>query len=1202
MVDVRRHHSLRTPAGVRLKWDGLSGHPMGGHARLLALGLVLVLTVGLFAPFAPAMELDADTVEMRSGGSGVVDVPNWRIGDSWTYDGSFDVAGLIAAGGVSASVNSLTGPLTMSVTDIDEEELEGHDSLVYEVRGSGTFSGQATLDGYSGPLEVDYDETDIIRVSDLAMVERVMSLYVKFYPGGLGAIVYPNGLEIADIDITTEYDPPKENYDFPLTVGESHIATTSSTVSWSGDSSYFEMPEDETTTDSTKYTIIGTGDPGVSYSGCANAYNVTGFNATTSAVTGFDWYCPAVKWDAWKHIEDSIGLVIDFKLNAHSPASRTRIIDVDLEYPAWALDANLSAWLNVTDAGGTPVGGETLEFRYESTDDVGTVTTAANGSAHVIFNTGSATDPSTTLYDYASHGVIAWIPGSEQIGVSTLTLDENLVEVDHLTTATGVSITRTRDGASTVLNPLDGFSAVPGDDLTFSVPVRNRGILSAPPTQLEITAPDGSTSRSSVPALGAFSEARVDVSWTVPASQAIGDVTLAFEVDPDQLVTNDANRSNNADSLSLFIGRLPTVVLASVVPSLTYVALPLDATQSYDEDGGDPLCIYDIEDTDGSWVHRETPTCDLTWRWTDEGAYDVNLTLLDDEGDTVSTQIAVSILNRAPVVNLTASDTHVMVGDRITFSAADSSDIDTQNPDAPFAMLWQPPAAPHNQPYPCEEGLVTQTCTVTPEVEGQFTMSFRAIDDDGASTQVSHSVAVTNIAPHDGSMGLRTAEGEVLEADSQQVWHVTEDQALELFGTVTDSPNDMSSLRWEWQPDLDVDPSWHEVTHGAAPSLPVTWSEAGLHVIALQVFDDDEESSGVISGWVRVANAPPVIESFEAPLPLWEDARTLYTATYTDTASDLESLVACWDLDPAVDSDQAGSADDDCDIEGATLNHRWGADGVYSVLFHVTDDDGDMASQMLNFTVRNRKPTADVWMSTTTPVEGQMFGLSGNLSSDTPSDREDLIYRWDLDTSVDADDDGDLANDIDEVGMEIWISIDSAGARGIRLMVSDESQTATMDVTVEVAAEETGFFAFLSFEDGGVTTIVILLMVVLAGLLGVLAFTGRRGGPSSDPWEQVAAFDMGQEGAPAPMAAPAATMFAAPVEPTPEPAATEAVPAMAEPGPAGPPVPAEGLPPGWTEEQWTHYGAQWLAQEAAKTVEPTPPTFTSAEGDLDLDF
>ncbi|MDC3291201.1 hypothetical protein OAV27_01780 [Euryarchaeota archaeon] len=34
-----------------------------------------------------------------------------------------------------------------------------------------------------------------------------------------------------------------------------------------------------------------------------------------------------------------------------------------------------------------------------------------------------------------------------------------------------------------------------------------------------------------------------------------------------------------------------------------------------------------------------------------------------------------------------------------------------------------------------------------------------------------------------------------------------------------------------------------------------------------------------------------------------------------------------------------------------------------------------------------------------------------------------------------------------------------------------------------------------------------------------------------------------------------------------------------------PPIPAEGLPPEWTIEQWNYYGAQWLAQQAP--VEPT---------------
>ena len=93
----------------------------------------------------------------------------------------------------------------------------------------------------------------------------------------------------------------------------------------------------------------------------------------------------------------------------------------------------------------------------------------------------------------------------------------------------------------------------------------------------------------------------------------------------------------------------------------------------------------------------------------------------------------------------------------------------------------------------------------------------------------------------------------------------------------------------------------------------------------------------------------------------------------------------------------------------------------------------------------------------------------------------------------------------------------------------------------------------------------------------------------------------------APMAAPPSDMFAAP--PAEEPPAAAPAPAPVESSGA-PPIPAEGLPPGWTEEQWGYYGAQWLAQQAPAQPEPAPATAaenpfsapTSAEDDLDLDF
>ena len=50
--------------------------------------------------------------------------------------------------------------------------------------------------------------------------------------------------------------------------------------------------------------------------------------------------------------------------------------------------------------------------------------------------------------------------------------------------------------------------------------------------------------------------------------------------------------------------------------------------------------------------------------------------------------------------------------------------------------------------------------------------------------------------------------------------------------------------------------------------------------------------------------------------------------------------------------------------------------------------------------------------------------------------------------------------------------------------------------------------------------------------------------------------------------------FASPDEPEPEVEATE----EAELPPGVPPIPEEGLPQGWTIEQWTYYGEKWLEQ------------------------
>ena len=172
----------------------------------------------------------------------------------------------------------------------------------------------------------------------------------------------------------------------------------------------------------------------------------------------------------------------------------------------------------------------------------------------------------------------------------------------------------------------------------------------------------------------------------------------------------------------MFVGRLPTASIDPVIPKLTFDNVVVDASMSIDPDGGNVICLFDYELENGTVESTVSTDCLLENHWENDGEYLVNLSVVDDEDDVDRSSVLVVINNRPAVVNLAVSDTSVKVGEPVTFNAQDNSDIDTTTPEAPIDMLWMPPEAPNGQPYDCTQGLITQACTVTPEVEGMFTM------------------------------------------------------------------------------------------------------------------------------------------------------------------------------------------------------------------------------------------------------------------------------------------------------------------------------------------------------------------------------------------------------------------------------------------------------------------------------------------------
>jgi hypothetical protein len=134
-------------------------------------------------------------------------------------------------------------------------------------------------------------------------------------------------------------------------------------------------------------------------------------------------------------------------------------------------------------------------------------------------------------------------------------------------------------------------------------------------------------------------------------------------------------------------------------------------------------------------------------------------------------------------------------------------------------------------------------------------------------------------------------------------------------------------------------------------------------------------------------------------------------------------------------------------------------------------------------------------------------------------------------------------------------------------MVSDEASTDTADLTFYAQEDETGLFSFLSGGGGGATTAIVilgLLFVVLLLVLGLTMVRNRRAEEGEqEMWQSpIPTFDIGES----PIEAPPSEMFTAGLSPD------------------APPIPAVGLPEGWSVEQWNHYGHQWLAQEAEQAA------------------
>ncbi|MEC7178164.1 MAG: hypothetical protein VXW28_02595 [Candidatus Thermoplasmatota archaeon] len=1213
---------------------------------VILISIIFIAPLGNFNDSNKTETLADITINESGTLNGWPDVPTWRIGDRYTYETQFDVQQLIQQANVSATLNTLTGDTVYEVADIFFITIDNVQTLVYKMDISGSFTSgnngayieDTPVGDANGRLDIEYSGEDIIRVRDLAVVNSDFTLDVEFAPFNLGFL----SANLATISFDTAYSPPKEKNDFPLHTGDQWYMDFFASTTAGGSSDYFDPTEFDTAgPENNSWQITANGIPtedgkNIAYGGCDDSYKINEWNQT-GVSQGFNWYCPDVRYNSWMRVSNAAGFTIDWLLKRYEPVASSgvnptsnpgsRNIEIDIGFQGVATLPNAEQTISIDYSGPSGVQPNTnLQLRYELDETLLNPTTDANGQTTATFNSSDVVDTTNSSDDFSSNGLIVWDPQSEIIGAATIVIDLSLTPVDLIAQSDAIIVTRTRDGVESTLTKSIGYNSLPGDLLSFSIPTQNRGLLSSSATTIQVTTPDGTVISEPLPSIPSYGEARIDVDWTVPADESIGFQNLLIEVDPDELVSEDSNRTNNLANVEVFVGRTPTALVTVTDGVYTRENVTIDASASYDEDGGDVTCRFTItwRLPDG-FENYDTDNCIIDYNWSDDGIWNVMVTVIDDELDTDIIDVTATVLNRAPVVDLNVPES-IEVNQFFTADASGSYDNDTKRPSEQFPVDITWPG------LVCFDGDNTGTlCTILANEEGPMTITAVATDDDGAQTNISKTVNVLNAAPTLSQPELWKA-GQNQSIDSMGYWNLNEDETVILRAVADDTPLDKDTVIVEWMPS-DMDENWTITTVGPSSQTTVSWPTSGLHTLSVVAYDNDNTKSEIRTGIVNISNVPPTIATLGSTQPIFEDNNITFTAEVTDTASDYDTLEICWDLDSLSDSDEDGFADNDCEITGPEMTASWSTTGVRWITATVTDDDGASDSTSINVSVINSAPRAKITNSTDVLAlnEGDNLTLSGITTIDTAYDKLSLIYAWDS-NHIDSDLDGENTGDVDHYGAE-WIINDlPPGTWLISMTATDdngESNTATIEIVVKAKPAD-GFLESITNAVGGVGTLVIgILAIIVIGLAAFLLFT-RNSGSSSDKYSDYdlsgttssqfnepistpgadAGFGLYQQDSiqsdpyaaynTQPQADPYATYNPqAQVTSQPDPYATydaksqptNQTPVNPQPAPVTnqvPPLPATGLPEGWTMEQWEYYGAQYIAAQTPNNTQNQP--------------
>jgi PKD repeat protein/DNA/RNA endonuclease G (NUC1) len=566
-----------------------------------------------------------------------------------------------------------------------------------------------------------------------------------------------------------------------------------------------------------------------------------------------------------------------------------------------------------------------------------TMTVTVNNAAPAIASlTG---DTNINEGDTAKFAITATDPGSDE-----LTYSWDLGD-GQTATGTDISHTYTQNGTYTVtatVTDSDGAAT----SSTLEVKVNN-----VAPTIIDLTGDssidEGDTATFSATATDPGNDT-LTYTWNLEDGTQISgtDVTISQRFVEDSeydvnLTVTDEEGASATQTLTITVNNVAPIVEAgedrtsNEGSSVTFNA-------SFSDPG-----ITDTHTIAWDFGDGETTTDTLTPThiYTNNGEYDVSLTVTDDEGASTTSTLKVTVNNVAPAIASLTGNTQINEGERAKFSV-----VATDPGSDELTYTWD---FGDGETAAGTDSQITHTFAKN----GEYTVTATVTDGDGASTNSTFEVTVNNLAP---TITQLTGDTEINEGDRAS-----------FSATASDAGNDELTYTWNFGDDSET-VIGQDVGH--------IFTDNGEYTVTTTVTDSDGAST-TQSLDVKVNNVAPTIIKIEGERTIDEGDTTSLTASTTDPGDD--SLIYTWNL---ADGTQVKG-------ENVTVTQTFFEDGKYDLNLTVTDDDGATATQTVTITVNNVAPIVDV-VEDKTGDEGSPVAFNASFSD--PGLLDTHTIAWDF--------------------------------------------------------------------------------------------------------------------------------------------------------------------------------------------------------------